>query len=222
MAQNAQDLEAGLWAENRILIAPHPNIVKMYSVFADSVPNMSDSMDLYPDALPSRINPNGYGRNMSLFLVMKKYRCSLRKYLDEKPDSSWRTSLAMLTQLLEGLVHLSRYEVAHRDLKTDNILVDYDKDSGLAELVITDFGCCLADRRNGFRCPYPTYEVDRGGNAALMAPEVANASPGLFSFINYAKADVWAAGTIAYEIFGEANPFYKDNDNNYLDSRTYK
>ena len=35
-----------------------------------------------------------------------------------------------------------------------------------------------------------------------MAPEVANAVPGIFSFINYEKADVWSCGTMAYEIFG--------------------
>ena len=50
-----------------------------------------------------------------------------------------------------------------------------------------------------------------------MAPEVANATPGLFSFIDYSKADVWAAGTLAYEMFGLENPFY-----NGLDSRTYR
>jgi hypothetical protein len=33
------------------------------------------SLSLYPDALPARINPAGYGRNMSLFLLMK--RCGI-------------------------------------------------------------------------------------------------------------------------------------------------
>lgn len=53
-----------------------------------------------------------------------------------------------------------------------------------------------------FSCPYLTDDVDKGGNAALMAPEVANAVPGIFSFINYEKADVWSCGAMAYEIFG--------------------
>lgn len=51
-----------------------------------------------------------------------------------------------------------------------------------------------------------------GGNAALMAPEVISQTPGVFSVINYEKSDLWAAGTIAYEIFGQKNPFYT-NDN---------
>nr|XP_053640466.1 serine/threonine-protein kinase Pink1, mitochondrial-like [Cherax quadricarinatus] len=53
-------------------LPPHPNIVEMPCVFVDSIPFLKDSMQLYPDALPTRINPSGYGRNMSLFCVMKR------------------------------------------------------------------------------------------------------------------------------------------------------
>lgn len=53
-------------------LSPHPNIVMMHLCFADYVPELTDSHSLYPQALPARINPEGYGRNMSLFLVMKR------------------------------------------------------------------------------------------------------------------------------------------------------
>lgn len=249
VAQSLNKDNSAQWllkGDDQICISPHPNIVKMYTAFVDDVPVMSDSMDLYPDALPKRlacfskakqyfhqpiirrINPHGYGRNMSLFVVMKRYRSSLRTYLSERPPSSstWRSNLIILTQILEGIVHLSRYKVAHRDLKTDNILVSYPDgqlDSGSSvEVVITDFGCCWANPSYGFRCPYTTEDIDKGGNAALMAPEVANASTGLFSFINYEKADVWAVGAIAYEIFGLDNPFYCSQSKKSLDSRSYR
>jgi len=58
--------------QNLIKLSPHPNIVMMHLCFADYVPELIDSHTLYPQALPTRINPEGYGRNMSLFLVMKK------------------------------------------------------------------------------------------------------------------------------------------------------
>ena len=70
------------------------------------------------------------------------------------------------------------------------------------------------------RLPYRTYDTDKGGNAALMAPEVALARPGTFVNIRYDKSDLWTAGTIAYEMFGQINPFYRDKDR-LLDSRTY-
>lgn len=72
---------------------------------------------------------------------------------------------------------------------------------------MTDFGCCLADKKYGLYLPYSTHDIDKGGNVALMAPEVITAEPGPFTNINYTKADLWTAGTIAYEIFGMQNPF---------------
>lgn len=44
--------------------------------------------------------------------------------------------------------------------------------AGCPGLVITDFGCCLADERLGLKLPFPSWYVDRGGNTCLMAPEV--------------------------------------------------
>lgn len=60
-----------------------------------------------------------------------------------------------------------------RDLKTDNILLDVSEGNDVCPaLAITDFGCCLADKDNGLNLPYKTADTDRGGNIALMAPEV--------------------------------------------------
>lgn len=44
--------------------------------------------------------------------------------------------------------------------------------AGCPWLVITDFGCCLADENIGLRLPFTSSYVDRGGNGCLMAPEV--------------------------------------------------
>ena len=59
-------------ADTKKTLPPHPNIVAMYSVFADRVPFLPGSINMYPDALPARLNPEGSGRNMSLFLLMKR------------------------------------------------------------------------------------------------------------------------------------------------------
>ena len=79
--------------------------------FVDHVPNLpgGEAMALYPDALPRRINPNGCGRNMSLFLVMKKYDCNLRQFIDARQGGiKWKESLILLTQLLEGRYSYSK------------------------------------------------------------------------------------------------------------------
>ena len=82
-------------------------------------------------------------------------------------------------------------------------------------LVISDFGCCLADETYGLKLPYLTREMDKGGNCAMMAPEIKCAEPGRNSVLDYSKADLWAAGALAYEIFGEENPFYGQLDARY-------
>ena len=222
----------GMHSRKKIL-PPHPNIIEMPLAFTDYIPNSSEAMDLYPDALPQRLNPNGAGRNMSLFLVMKRYDCTLREFIESVKDDegklsmNWKTSLILLTQLMEGITHMVHHEIAHRDLKTDNILINRNEESTsvgakqshaqnyqFPRLVISDFGCCLADAKLGLKLPYTSYETDRGGNIALMAPEVKNAEPGIFSSIDYSKADVWSAGSIAYELFGAPNPFYTENNLN--------
>ena len=63
-------------AECNALVSSHPNIVDIVTVFMDQVPAVPGDVRLYGEALPSRINPLGYGRNLSLFLVMKKYLAS--------------------------------------------------------------------------------------------------------------------------------------------------
>ena len=86
-------------------VPAHPNIVEILTVFADQVPGLPGDRQLYGDALPARLNPGGYGRNMSLFLLMRRYDSSLRDYLHQYGDQlSHRTSLILLTQLLEGTV----------------------------------------------------------------------------------------------------------------------
>ena len=189
-------------------LPPHPNVIAIFSVFTDFIQEFEDSKDLCPAALPKRIHPEGEGRNMSLFLLMKRYDSNLQNFLQTAPTT--RTSLLLLSQLLEGVAHLTAHGIAHRDLKSDNLLLDTTEPESPI-LVISDFGCCLADRSNGLSLPYTSYEIDKGGNTALMAPEIINQTPGTFAVLNYAKADLWAAGAIAYEIFGCANPFYGKN-----------
>ncbi|XP_067659124.1 serine/threonine-protein kinase Pink1, mitochondrial-like isoform X1 [Haliotis asinina] len=200
--------------------SPHPNIVCMHGVFVDSVPDLPDNRQHYPAALPARIDPNGFGRNMTMFLLMKRYTCTLREFLN-KESPSMATRCHLLAQLLEGVVCLQRNGIAHRDLKSDNLLLDVSSEKDHPTLVISDFGCCLCE--DSLQIPYNTSEINKGGNAALMAPEIACALVGKSSILDYSKADLWAVGALAYEIFGKENPFYRSKTNPHrLDSKTFR
>lgn len=204
--------------EQAVQLPPHPNIVLMVGVFCAQVPNLMQSSSLYPMALPQRLNPQGYGRNMSLFLLMKRYEYSLGEYMNVSKDISLRTRMLLFAQLLEAVAHLYRHGIAHRDLKSDNILIDMNGNDVHPVLVLSDFGCCLADKNHGLMLPYTSIDIDKGGNTALMSPEIITKTPGTFSILDYSKSDLWACGAIAYEIFDSINPFYGQPNINQTES----
>lgn len=201
-----------------IHLPPHPNLVTMHVAFPDRVPDDLPNATEFSNALPSRLTSVGYGRNMSLFILMKRYEMNLSEYLSKEKVET-REAILIFAQILEAIAHINRHGVAHRDLKSDNFLVDviHEKEHECPCIVLTDFGCCLADPINGLFLPFLTPTVDKGGNSALMAPEVASAklnSPGVsilspIKYIDYTKSDGWAAGAIAYELFTGENPFCK-------------
>ncbi|KAJ6219392.1 hypothetical protein RDWZM_005204 [Blomia tropicalis] len=126
---------------------------------------------------------------------------------------------SILTQCMDGIDYLNRQNVAHRDLKTDNILVTVSDGESFPWIVISDFGLSATN----LCIPFQTDEVCRGGNRALMAPEIVIARPSKKSVLDYSKSDLWALGTIAYEIFGDDNPFYRRcSTSSRLDSANYK
>ncbi|XP_059771238.1 serine/threonine-protein kinase PINK1, mitochondrial isoform X3 [Balaenoptera ricei] len=172
-------------------LAAHPNVIRVFRAFTSSVPLLPGALLDYPDVLPPRLHPEGLGHGRTLFLVMKNYSCTLRQYLRGQSPSP-RLATVMTLQLLEGVAHLVQQGVAHRDLKSDNVLVELDAD-GCPWLVITDFGCCLADERVGLRLPFTSWYVDRGGNSCLMAPE----RPSARVAANVLHLSLWGERTLA-------------------------
>ena len=122
--------------------------------------------------MPKQIFPDGIGRNKTLYLIMPQYTNSLRSYLEMNKHISHRTRLNLLCQLCEGAAHLERNHISHRDLKADNILVRESSPNETPELVIIDFGSSFNGQSSDMKLPFPSEYTDRGGNPALMAPEV--------------------------------------------------
>lgn len=187
----------------------HHNIVKMYNVFPGAIPDLDEAVQHFECALPRDRYPSSFGRNMTLCLVMKRYEMTLKDYLSAyNPSMKVRTML--LAQLLEGILHLSNYAVAHRDLKSNNILLEGLPTTDNSEeicphLVITDFGCCLEDTTQ--RIPYFIDGYGKEGNIEHRAPEISDVLPGKGQFLDYTKSDLWAVGILAFEIFGISDHF---------------
>ena len=103
-------------------------------------------------------------------------------------------------QLIQGLKYLHQRKIIHRDLKTNNLLLD-DK----LELKIGDFGLIgklnKEKERKHTRCGTPIY----------MAPEVIKGTEKGYSF----EVDIWSMGVIMYHILTGKYPFYSDKNDDH-------
>ncbi|CAF3305112.1 unnamed protein product [Rotaria sp. Silwood2] len=193
----------------------HPNVVRMYSCFVDSFPLLNEAHEYYPMAIPTRLSSDSYGRNKTLFIVMRRYDLTLNQYIQlNKPNTHER--LLLFSQLLEALLYLNNHSIVHRDLKSDNLLICNET----GELVLADFGCALYHPPD-LKVSYQTDEISKGGNLALMAPEILTCQPGPKCYLDYRKSDLWASGTLCYEFFSQTNPFFHGTlrQDNYDDEK---
>ncbi|KAK6034713.1 hypothetical protein COOONC_27781, partial [Cooperia oncophora] len=203
------------------LPAFHPNVVRVLTAFVDRMPILEDAKLVYPDALPSApFYEMIINEPRTMFVVMKRYRMTLREYVkDFRRKRSYHVARVLFGQLLEGCVFLYENTVSQRDMKSDNILLEFncpDEVSYTCCVIFPTFGLC-ALATGSWTVKYADDTIDLGGNRKTRAPEIVNAKPGPDSVVDFRMADSWAAGTLAYEIFTRVNPFYSR-----LDSATYK
>ena len=93
-----------------------------------------------------------------LSIILDKYDCSLHRAIEARYARTIKVPFAVtdivrfISQITNGLAHLHHHGIAHRDLKSDNIVVRLDhfnenehartpqSDSNIVSLAITDFG----------------------------------------------------------------------------------
>lgn len=201
----------------------HPNIIRVEQVLTGRmIANLPDS-HTYESWLPTaRGRSESFGRTRTLYLVMPKFEYTLREFMAKHgAQLTLQQKMEIAYQIFEGVAYLEKKKIAHRDLKSDNVLVNVEingEDIVSMQVVITDFGHCLS-QEGRLTTPYESRQVSPGGNARLMAPEIIcpfidGPRPG--KVLDFSKSDVWAAATLVYEIFGSLNPFYC-----HLDSQSY-
>ncbi|GFO37012.1 death-associated protein kinase 1 [Plakobranchus ocellatus] len=116
-------------------------------------------------------------------------------YISEKDHLGEEEASAFIAQILRGLKHLHDHNIAHLDLKPENIML---RNRNTQSIKLIDFG--LAQRIQG-------KEDIRAlmGTAEFVAPEVVS-----YETLSLAT-DMWSVGVITYILLSGASPFLGDN-----------
>jgi serine/threonine-protein kinase len=122
---------------------------------------------------------------------------SLRARVAREGELPVSESVRILRDIASALAYAHARGVVHRDVKPDNVLLS----GGVA--VVTDFG--VAKAVSASSDPHSSGITSLGvalGTPMYMAPEQATASPQIDH-----RADLYALGTVAYEILTGLPPF---------------
>jgi serine/threonine-protein kinase len=121
---------------------------------------------------------------------------SLRMMIDEDAPIPSDQAIILVRKIAEGMAYCHVNNVIHRDLKPENILVTKE-----GRPVIMDFGLALT--KGSHRVTYSNLSATMG-TPDYMAPEQIEGQRG------DQRTDVYALGTILYEMLSGKTPFTGD------------
>ncbi|KAF9054383.1 kinase-like domain-containing protein [Panaeolus papilionaceus] len=170
----ADEVEHSLLAVEREIVVmkliDHPNIMKLYDVWETS---------------------------SSLYLILEYVQGGeLFEHLCTHGRLSTKEAVDYFQQLICAVDYCHRFNIAHRDLKLENVLIDQD-----ANIKVADFGMAAwqDDARGKLlhtSCGSPHY----------AAPEIISGKP-----YNGAPADIWSCGIILHALLTARLPFDDDD-----------
>jgi eukaryotic-like serine/threonine-protein kinase len=118
---------------------------------------------------------------------------SLRKLIEAWAPLPPEQAVALIRKIADGMAYCHKNNVIHRDLKPENILITTDN-----QPVIMDFGLALT--KSAHRVTYSNLSATMG-TPDYMAPEQIEGQRG------DQRTDVYALGTILYEMLAGKTPF---------------
>ncbi|MGC1374938.1 MAG: serine/threonine-protein kinase [Anaerolineales bacterium] len=121
---------------------------------------------------------------------------SLRSLIETSAPIPPDQAVAMVRKIADGMAYCHKNDVIHRDLKPENILITAD-----GQPVIMDFGLALT--KGAHRVTYSNLSATMG-TPDYMAPEQIEGKRG------DQRTDVYALGTILYEMLAGKTPFTGD------------
>lgn len=123
---------------------------------------------------------------------------SLRDIIAASAPLPPEQAVPLMRKIAEGMAYCHDHDVVHRDLKPENILVTEE-----GQPIIMDFGLALT--KGSHRVTYANLSAT-AGTPDYMAPEQIEGQRG------DPRTDLYALGTMFYEMLSGALPFSADNN----------
>lgn len=130
---------------------------------------------------------------------------SLQDILDENPSLEPPRAKRIFTQTASGLSHAHKMGVIHRDIKPNNIIIDYDH-MGDEAVKIVDFGIAKLVSEGANPAERLTRAGEFFGTSVYMSPEQCRGKD------VDARSDIYSLGCVMFESLTGLPPFEGEND----------
>jgi len=168
------------------------NVIRLYQILND---NKKDKTYLIME-LAQKGPLVTLNEKTGVFCINKNYRDDI---YDEKLMKKWILDIA------KGLKFLHENNVVHRDIKSDNILIDKN-----GHCKIADFGCSIKLKNN-----QPDLFSKTEGNMYFFPPEFVDGKSK--KQFGYKPVDIWAFGVSMYTCIFKSLPFLPENRENVVE-----
>ncbi|WP_129726812.1 Stk1 family PASTA domain-containing Ser/Thr kinase [Ectobacillus funiculus] len=142
---------------------------------------------------PNVVNIYDVGEEDGIYYLVMEYvpGQTLKQYIQQQGMLSVRESLDIMEQLTSAMAHAHHFEIVHRDIKPQNILI---RDDGLVK--VTDFGIATATSATTI-----THTNSVLGSVHYLSPEQARGG------IANKKSDIYSLGIVMFELLTGRPPF---------------
>lgn len=148
---------------------------------------------------------HSFAKNDSYYLVMEMEESgTLTTLINKEGPLSEDTARDYFAQMISAIRYLHQNKIVHRDLKTDNLLLDRNKNIRLIDFGLSNI--CKGDSLFSTAC----------GTASYAPPEVISAKSYGFS------VDIWSAGIVLFAMCTGRLPFYEANTKKMYEKILYQ